>query len=148
MQPTKKNNPIEAELSFSYLMHPDQLMVKDAQQAHALFNQIWQHMLQQDGWYVLFLSAKNEFKCWHHQANFLDIAASAKSIMGTAIAINAKQVIVARIDIVDHAKLSQLDILWLIELIKNGQKKKIKLKDYLVIALKNWCHYEEDEWVN
>lgn len=145
-----KNNPITAALSISYQLHPDQLRIKDAKQAYELFLKLWECQGHQDGWYVLFLGQKQQFKCWHFLENFLDIAASAKNIMGAAIGINAKQVVVARMDLVDKAKLTHLDILWLIELLKTGKKTKVALKDYLVLALKDWCSYQdgEEEFLN
>ncbi|WP_152969636.1 JAB domain-containing protein [Pedobacter sp. Hv1] len=145
---TPKNNPTAAELSISYQLYADSLIIKDAKQAHELFLKLYAYQAHQDGWCVLFLGAKQQFKCWHFLENFLDITASARNIMGTAISINAKQVIVARIDVEPHAKLSHLDILWLIQLLKTAKKKQIVLKDYLVIALEDWCSYQDEEYVN
>jgi hypothetical protein len=145
-----KNNPTAAELSISYQLHPDSLTIKDAKQAYELFLKLWECQAHQDGWYVLFLDQKEQFKCWHHLQNFMDIAASAKNIIGTAISINAKQVIVARMDLEDKAKLTHLDILWLIQLLKTGKKRGVVLKDYLVLALHDWCSYQdgEEEFLN
>jgi len=147
---TPKNNPAAAELTISYQLHPDNLIVRDANQAHELFSKLWECQGHQDGWYVLFLGQKQQFKCWHYLENFLEIAATAKNIMGTAICVNAKQVVIGRMDLEEKAKLTHLDILWIMELLKTGKKKKIILKDYLVIAVQDWCSYQdkEEEFLN
>lgn len=150
MQPTK-NNPIDAELTFNYQLYPDaSLIIGNAQQAQQLFLKLWECQSRKDGWYVLFLGTKQQFMCWHYLQNFMDTALTVKNIMGTAISINAKQVVVGRMDNEDTAKLTHLDILWISYLLRLAKKRKITFKNYLVLGLNNWCHFleGEEEFIN
>lgn len=146
MRITKENSLIQAQLTFYYRLYDEKLPVTSPAQASGLFLEFARANNLIDGWYVIFLDKKQNFRCWYNLENFSDVPEIAADIAGFAKLIHARQVIVARLDNGKNPKVGYLDICWIASLLENCREQNISLYDYQVVTENGWCSYQDENY--
>lgn len=147
MQQTKRQGPIRAQVTFYYELYEEKLKVKSTEDASRLFLQFARSINLMDGWYVIFLDKKQNFRCWYNLENFLDIPVIAADIAGFAKLIKARYIFMARLNQDYNPKIEYLDICWITALLEKCGEKHIQLIDYLVVTEENWCSYQQGTFI-
>jgi len=85
--------------------------------------------------------------CWHTLENFLDIPVISADIAGFAKIVNARHIIMARLDGGRNPTVGYIDICWIASMLKACDENHIELNDYIVVTESSWCSYQDGEFV-